>query len=266
MEKTVRLNDGHTMPMVGFGTYQMPRRITQLCVEQALEIGYRHIDTAQCYGNEHEVGLAVKASGLKREEVFVTTKLWGGHGYADTMRSIEGSLREIGLNYIDLFLIHEPSGDYIAQYKAMEDAQQMGLLHSIGVANFMEENYLRLVDDCRVVPAVNQIETHVYRQQAKMHRLLAEHGTWHESWSPLACGQNGFFHDPILKRIAEAHGKSIAQIGLRWLLQQGIDVIPKSIHRERMKENIDIFDFELSKAEIQDIEKLDTDRSQFGWW
>ena len=165
VENFVRLNDGHTMPMVGFGTYQMARRITQQCVEQALETGYRHIDTAQCYGNEHEVGLAVKASGLKREDVYVTTKLWGAHGYGDTMRSIENSLRAIGLDYIDLFLIHEPSGDFISQYQAMEDARQMGLLRSIGVANFMEDNYLRLVGSCRVVPAVNQIETHVYRQQ-----------------------------------------------------------------------------------------------------
>ena len=266
MERIVRLNDGRTMPMVGFGTYQMPRRITQQCVELALDTGYRHIDTAQCYGNEHEVGLAVKASGLKREDVFVTTKLWGAHGYGDTMRSIENSLRAIGLDYIDLFLIHEPSGDFISQYQAMEDARQMGLLRSIGVANFMEENYLRLVGSCRVVPAVNQIETHVYRQQTKMHRLLAEHGTWHESWSPLACGQNGFFQDPTLKKIADVHGKSIAQVGLRWLLQQGIDVIPKTTHLERMQENLDIFDFELTAEDMQDIKTLDTGRSQFAWW
>jgi diketogulonate reductase-like aldo/keto reductase len=182
------------------------------------------------------------------------------------MRSIENSLRAIDLDYIDLFLIHEPSGDFISQYQAMEDARQMGLLRSIGVANFMEDNYLRLVGSCRVVPAVNQIETHVYRQQMRMHRLLTEHGTWHESWSPLACGQNGFFHDPVLMRIAETHGKSIAQIGLRWLLQQGVDVIPKTTHRERMQENLDIFDFELTTEEMLDIKTLDTGRSQFGWW
>ena len=181
MEKYIRLNDRHVMPMIGFGTYQMPCRITQHCVEQALVIGYRHIDTAQCYGNEHEVGLAVKASGLKREDVFVTTKLWGAHGYCDTMRSIENSLREIGLEYIDLFLIHEPSGDFISQYQAMEDAQKMGLLRSIGIANFLDDNYLRLANKCTVIPAVHQIETHVYRQQSTMHKLLQEYGTWHES-------------------------------------------------------------------------------------
>ena len=266
MDKIIKLNDGHTMPMIGFGTYQMPQRITQQCVERALEIGYRHIDTAQCYGNEHEVGLAVRASGLKREEVFVTTKLWGGHGYNDTLRSIESSVREIGLDYIDLFLIHEPSGDYISQYRAMEDAQKEGLLRSIGVANFMEDNYLRLIGNCKVIPAVNQIETHVYRQQAKMHQLLLEHGTWHESWSPLACGKNGFFRDPLLRQIADAHGKSVAQVGLRWLLQCAVDVIPKSTHKERMQENFDIFDFALTEDEMQAIKTLDTGRSQFGWW
>lgn len=252
--------------MVGFGTYQMPRRLTQQCVEQALEAGYRHIDTAQCYGNEHEVGLAVKASGLKREEVFVTTKLWGARGYGDTMRSIENSLRELNLDYIDLFLIHEPSGDFISQYQAMEDAREMGLLRSVGVANFMEENYLKLIGNCKVIPAVNQIETHVYRQQSKMHRLLTEHGTHHESWSPLVCGQNAFFRDPLLKQIADAHGKTIAQTALRWLLQQGIDVIPKTIHRERMHENLDLFDFELTDSEMQSVKTLDTGCSQFGWW
>jgi diketogulonate reductase-like aldo/keto reductase len=262
----VRLNDGYVMPMIGFGTYQMPRRITQQCVEQALEFGYRHIDTAQCYGNEHEVGLAVKASGLPRREVFVTTKLWSARGYGDTMRSIENSLREIGLEYIDLFLIHEPSGDFISQYQAMEDAQKMGLLRSIGVANFLEDNYQKLIGNCKVIPAVNQIETHVYRQQSAMHKLLQEHGTWHESWSPLACGQNGFFRDPVLKQIADSHGKSIAQIGLRWLLQCGIDVIPKTTHKERMQENFDLFDFELSDDDMQTISTLDTGRSLFGWW
>ena len=266
MEKSIRLNDGQTMPMVGFGTYQMPRRLTQQCVEQALEVGYRHIDTAQCYGNEHEVGLAVKASGLKREEVFVTTKLWGAHGYSDTMRSIENSLREINLDYIDLFLIHEPSGDFISQYQAMEDAREMGLLRSVGVANFMEENYLKLIGNCKVIPSVNQIETHVYRQQSKMHRLLTEHGTHHESWSPLVCGQDAFFRDPLLKQIADAHVKTIAQTALRWLFQQGIDVIPKTIHRERMHENLDLFDFELTDSEMQSVKTLDTGRSQFGWW
>ena len=266
MEKFVKLNDSHVMPMIGFGTYQMPKRITQRCVEDALQLGYRHIDTAQCYGNEHEVGLAVKASGLRREEVFVTTKLWGGRSYGDTMRSIEQSVREIGLAYIDLFLIHEPSGDFISQYQAMEDCQRTGLLKSIGVANFLEDNYTKLINGCKVIPAVNQIETHVYRQQRKMHELLTAHGTWHESWSPLACGQNGFFHDPVLKQIGEKYGRTIAQIGLRFLLQQDIDVIPKSTHKERMQENLDIIDFELTDEDMQQIRTLDTGRSQFGWW
>lgn len=260
------LNDGHVMPALGFGTYQMPRRITQQCVEDALELGYRHIDTAQCYGNEHEVGLAVKASGLRREDVFVTIKLWGGRDYGDTMRLIEGSVRALGLDYIDLFLIHEPSGDFVAQYQAMEDCRKTGLLRSIGVSNFLEDNYLKLLRTCKVVPAVDQIETHIYRQQGAMHKLLTEHGTVHEAWSPLACGQNRFFSDPLLRRIGEAHGKSNAQVGLRFLLQKDVVVIPKSTHRERMRENMDTFDFDLSTGEMAQIAALDTGRSQFGWW
>ena len=262
----VKLNDGHVMPVVGFGTYQMPKRLTQRCAEEAFELGYRHIDTAQCYGNEREVGLALKASGLRREDVFVTTKLWGGRSYGDTMRLIEGSLRELELDYIDLFLIHEPSGDFVTQYQAMEDCQQAGLLRSIGVSNFLEGNYRRLLSACKVIPAVDQIETHVYRQQGSMHRILAEYGTIHEAWSPLACGQNGFFSDPVLSGIGKVHGKSNAQVGLRFLRQQGMVVIPKSTHRERMRENLAIDDFELSADEMRQIRSLDTGRSQFDWW
>ncbi len=202
----VTFNNGVKMPMIGFGTYQMPSRITERCVSDALKIGYRHIDTAQCYGNEREVGCAVKNSGLKREDIFVTTKLWGGRGYRDTLSSIENSLKALNIGYIDLLLIHEPTGDFNEIYRAMEEKYNEGSLRAIGVANFLEENFSRLMQTAKVIPAVNQIETHVFRQQKKMHQLLKRYGTIHESWSPLACGKNNIF------------------------TQQNIPVIPKSVH------------------------------------
>lgn len=266
MEDRIILNNGVKMPAIGFGTYQMPIRITERCVCEALSVGYRHIDTAQCYGNEHEVGLAVKKSGIAREEIFVVTKLWGGHGYSDTLASIENSLRKLDLGYIDLLLIHEPTGDYREIYRAMETAYQEGKLRAIGVANFLEENFQRLMETAKVVPAVNQIETHVFRQQETMGKLLKGYGTIHESWSPLAAGQNGIFQNLILKDIAQKHGKTIAQVALRFLYQQGIPVIPKSTHIERMRENLAIADFSLTDEDMAEIRKLEQGKSLFGWW
>ena len=262
----VTFNNGVKMPMIGFGTYQMPSRITERCVSDALKIGYRHIDTAQCYGNEHEVGMAVKNSGLRREEIFVTTKLWGGRGYSDTLRSIENSLRTLDTGYIDLLLIHEPTGDFNEIYRAMETKYHEGSLRAIGVANFLEENFSRLMETAKVIPAVNQIETHVFRQQKNMHRILKKFGTVHESWSPLACGKNNIFKNSTLKNIADAHGKSVAQVALRFLIQQNIPVIPKSTHIERMQENIAVTDFELSNSEMDTIISLDMGKSLFLWW
>ncbi|MCM1483289.1 MAG: aldo/keto reductase [Muribaculaceae bacterium] len=266
MEKYIELNNGVKMPMVGFGVYQIPAALTERCVLDALSAGYRHIDTAQCYGNERAVGMAVKKSELDREDIFLTTKIWGSSGYRDTEQSISESLRLLQTDYIDLFLIHEPSGDFVEIYRAMEDAYKGGKLHAIGVANFLEDNYLRLIANCEIIPAVDQLETHVFRQQRDMQSLLREHGTLLTSWSPLACGQNNIFRNPVLMKIAEAHGKTVAQVALRWLVQRGIPVIPKSTHRERIRENFEILDFTLTDAEMSEIVTLDRGRSLFNWW
>lgn len=254
------------MPRIGYGVYQIPSSMAEQCVTDAIKVGYRSIDTAQCYGNEAAVGRAVKKSGISRNEFFVTTKLWGGRGYKDTVSSIDHSLKELNMDYIDLLLIHEPTGDFQEIYRAMEDAYEDGKLKAIGVANFLEKNYLKLLETAKVVPAVDQIETHVFRQQKEMGKLLAQHGTAHESWSPLACGQNGFFRNPTLREMGNKYNKSNAQIGLRFLYQQGIILIPKSTHLERMKQNLDILDFELTKEDMEVLASLDMDRSLFGWW
>ena len=266
MEEAVLLNNGVKMPFIGFGTYQMPPNITERCVSDALKVGYRHIDTAQCYGNEHEVGLAVKKSGLKRENVFVTTKLWGCRGYRDAMSSIEESLQLLDLGHIDLLLIHEPTGDYQEIYRAMEESYHEGKLKAIGVANFLEDNFKHLMKTAKVMPAVDQIETHVFRQQGSMGKLLQKCGTIHQSWSPLAAGRNNIFQNHVLMRIAEAHGRTVAQIALRFLYQRGIPIIPKSTHIERMKENLTISDFSLTDEEMATIGNLDMGKSLFGWW
>lgn len=262
----MKLNNGVEMPRIGYGVYQIPPSITERCVRDALSVGYRSVDTAQCYGNERAVGAAVRASGLPRSEVFVTTKLWGGRGYRDTVSSIDASLKALNLDYIDLLLIHEPTGDFHEIYRAMEDAYRAGKLRAIGVANFLSDHFNSLLETADIVPAVNQVETHVFRQQKKLRKVLDEHGTIHESWSPLACGRNGFFRNPVLKEIGERYGKSVAQIGLRFLYQQDIVIIPKSAHIDRVKENLDILDFELTADEMKALYALDLDRSQFGWW
>lgn len=262
----ITLNNGLAMPLIGFGTYQMPARVTERCVLEALAIGYRHVDTAQCYYNEREVGVAVRRSGLPREKIFVTTKLWGGCGYRDTLTSIENSLRALNIGYIDLLLIHEPTGDLNEIYRAMETKYREGSLRAIGVANFLETNFNRLMETAQIVPAVNQIETHVFRQQQNMNRLMKKFGTVHESWSPLACGRNNIFSNSTLKEISKAHGKTVAQVALRFLYQRGIPIIPKSTHLERMRENFSVTDFELTAEEMSVIRRLDEGKSLFAWW
>ena len=261
----IKLNNGIELPMIGFGTYQIPASKTARCVADALSVGYRLIDTAQCYGNESEVGEAVRASCIPREEIFITTKLWGTRGFNDTVVSIDKSLKRLD-TYIDLLLLHEPTGNYHEIYRAMENALEEGKVRSIGVANFIGKTFIGLADNCDVVPAVNQIETHVFRQQDSMKKLLDNYGTMLQSWSPLACGQNGIFQNSVLKQIADKHDKTIAQVSLRWLIQRGIPIIPKSTHKERMEENIQIFDFVLSEEEMKIISTLDLDRSMFNWW
>ena len=265
MKEKITLNNGNGMPMIGFGVYQIPASITEKCVNEALETGYKLIDSAQCYGNETEVGRAVKNSGMKREDLFITTKIWGTRRYNDTIHSIQKSLDRLD-TYIDLLLIHEPSGDYKEIYVALEDSLSTGNVKSIGVANFLDDTFIDLVNNCRIIPAVDQIETHVFRQQVPMQKMLEEYGTVLQSWSPLACARRNIFENPVLKSIAEKHSKTVAQIALRWLIQRGIPIIPKSTHKERMEENIRIFDFELTKEEMENINKLEKGKSLFNWW
>ncbi len=264
--ETVTLNNGVEMPILGYGTYQTPPRITQRCVSDALEAGYRSIDTAQCYGNEREVGLACRSSGIPRSDLFLTTKLWGCRGYEDTLRSIDGSLRRMGMDYLDLLLIHEPTGEVHEIYRAMETALREGKLRAIGVSNFLEDRYLDLLRHCKVVPAVNQVETHVFRQQETLRELERRNGTRHESWSPLACGQNGIFRNPILTEIAHRHAVSPAQVALRFLTQQGIIAIPKSTHPDRMRENLASLEFDLTAEDLAEIRRLEVGQSLFHWW
>lgn len=262
----ITLNNGVKMPQMGYGVYQIPAAITEQCVSDALNIGYRSIDTAQCYDNERAVGAAIRKSGLRRNEVFITTKLWGCRDYKGAQLSINESLKQLNWDYIDLLLIHEPTGNIPEIYRAMEDALKTGKLRAIGVANFLEDTFGELVKQATIVPAVNQVEMHVFRQQISLRKLMQQYGTQPESWAPLAEGKNGFFINPTLAEIGKAHGKTIAQIGLRFLYQQGIVIIPKSVHKERMIENRNISDFSLTDEEMNRIRTLDRGKSLFGWW
>lgn len=203
----VTLNNGIKMPKIGYGVYQVPPIITEKCVKDALSVGYRLIDTAQCYGNEQAVGKAIRKSGIPRNEIFITTKLWGCLGYKDTLQSIENSLKKLDSDYIDLLLIHEPTGDVHEIYRAMEKLYKEGYLSSIGVSNFLSNQYLDLIKNCSVIPAVNQVETHVFRQQKKLRSTMKEYGTQAEAWSPLASGKNGIFKNKVLNEIAKNHKK-----------------------------------------------------------
>lgn len=261
---SVRMRGGAELPMLGFGTYQIPPRVAQSCVEQALSLGYRAIDTAQCYGNEAQVGYAIKASGLSRQEVFVTTKTWTD-GYRSTKAGIELSASLLG-GYIDLLLVHEPTSDIEGTWRALEEAHDAGIARTIGVSNFLEDSLGRLLRTARVFPEVDQVETHVLRQQRALQSALAESDIVLQSWSPLVCGRAGILQNPLLAQIARNHGKTPAQVALRWLVQRGIPLNVKSVHPDRMAENLNIFDFQLSQAEMESVEQLDTNCSQFGWW
>lgn len=266
MNNYIVLNNDVKMPRIGYGVYQIPSSSTRQCVTDAIAAGYRSVDTAQCYGNEAAVGEAVRASGIDRKEFFITTKLWGGYAYNDTLQSIEKSLKRLDLDYIDLLLIHEPSGDFIEIYRAMEEYYKQGKLKAIGLANFLGDNFIRLVENVEIIPQINQVETHVFRQQAEFREILREYNVQIESWSPLACGKNKFFNNEVLSKIASKYNKTIAQIGLRFLYQQDIIIIPKSTHKERMIENMDILDFCLDSDDMAEIRLLDLGRSMFNWW
>jgi 2,5-diketo-D-gluconate reductase A len=260
----VTLDNGVQMPILGFGVYQIPPEQTEQAVTDALAAGYRHIDTAAAYVNEEAVGRAIKASGIPREELFVTTKLWVQDAGQDaTKRAVETSLGNLGLDHLDLYLIHQPFGDYYGAWRAMQDLNRQGVLKAIGVSNFYPDRLVDLIDHNEVTPAVNQIETHPFFQRADYQKLMAERGVQIESWGPFAEGRNNLFTDPTLSGIGAAHGKSVAQVVLRWLIQRGVVVIPKSVRADRMRENIDVFGFTLTDDEMARIAALDTGTSLF---
>jgi 2,5-diketo-D-gluconate reductase A len=260
----VRLNNGVEMPILGFGVYQIPPEQTERAVSDALEAGYRHLDTAAAYGNEEAVGRAIKNSGIPRDQLFVTTKLWvQDPGEANATRAFHSSLQRLALDHLDLYLIHQPLGDYYSFWRAMQELYLRGLTRAIGVSNFYPDRLIDLLEHNEVAPAVNQIETHPYFQRAADQELMRGRGVQIESWGPFAEGRNGLFADPTLTGIGDAHGKSVAQVVLRWLIQHQIVVIPKSVRRERMAENIDVFDFELTEDQMGRIGAMDTGASLF---
>jgi 2,5-diketo-D-gluconate reductase A len=262
--QTVTLNNGVQVPVLGFGVYQIPPEETEQAVTDALATGYRHIDTAAAYGNEEAVGRAIENSGIPRGELFVTTKLWvQDSGEDNTKRAFDRSLQRLGLDYVDLYLIHQPLGDYYSEWRAMQDLYGQGRTKAIGVANFYSDRLIDLIDHNEVTPAVDQIETHPFFQRRADQALMRERGVQIESWGPFAEGRNNLFSDPVLSEIGGAHGKSVAQVVLRWLIQRNVVVIPKSVRRDRMAENFDVFDFELTGEEMTRIAGMDTGASLF---
>ena len=257
------LSNGIKMPMVGFGVFQVDdQKVCEQAVLDAIEVGYRSIDTAATYLNEEAVGRAVAASGVKREDLFITTKLWvQDHGYDNTKRAFEKSLRKLGLDYLDMYLIHKPYGDYYGSWRAMEDLYKEGLIKAIGVTSFPSERLLDLFLHNEIKPMINQIETNVWFQRKEEEAFLKKEGIAHEAWAPFAEGNNDVFNAPVLKEIAKKYGKSTGQIMIRWLLQRDVIVIPKSVKKERMKQNIDVFDFELAAEDMERIAGMDTEKS-----
>ncbi len=262
--ETIKLNNGVEMPIIGYGVYQVDPTECERCVSDALKVGYRMVDTAQAYHNEEGVGAAVKKSGIAREDIFLVSKIWiSNYGYEKAKASIEESLRKLGTDYIDLMLLHQPFCDRYGAYRALEEAYKEGKLRAIGVSNFYPDHFIDLAENVEIVPAINQIETHVFDQQIEPQKIMTEYGTRTMSWGPLAEGRNNFFTNPLLEEIGKKYGKSVAQVALRWLTQRGIVIIPKSVHIERMEQNLDIFDFTLSDEDMAAIATLDTGKSLF---
>ncbi|MFB0629731.1 aldo/keto reductase [Streptomyces sp. AB3(2024)] len=260
----VTLNNGVEMPVLGFGVYRIPPEETERAVGQALAAGYRSLDTAAAYGNEEAVGRAIRSSGVPRDELFVTTKLWISDAGEDRAgRAFHTSLRKLGLDHVDLYLIHQPYGDVYGSWRAMQNLQREGLVRAIGVSNFHSDRLLDLMDHNEVTPAVNQVETHPFHQRTGDQELMAGRGVQIESWGPFAEGRGNLFTHPVLARIATAHGRSVAQVVLRWLVQRQVVVIPKSVRPERMAENLDVFGFALTDEEMAAIAALDTGASVF---
>ena len=260
--KEVRLNNGVVMPTVGFGVYQIPENETERVVIDAIEAGYRMFDTASAYFNEEQVGNAVRRSGIRREEFFITTKLWvQDYEYDEALRAFDLSMKKLGLDYLDLYLMHKPYGNYYAAWRAMERLYREGRIRAIGVTSFSSERLQDLFLHNEVKPAVNQLETHPFFQQQAANTFLQQEGIQHEAWAPFAEGQNDIFNHPVLRTIAGRHGKGVGAVILRWLNQRNIVVIPKSVHRERIIENFNIFDFTLSDEEMVAIAALETGKS-----
>jgi 2,5-diketo-D-gluconate reductase A len=260
--QTVTLNNGVEMPVLGFGVFRIPAEQTEQVVADALAAGYRLIDTAAAYANEEAVGRAIKSSGIAREELFITTKLWVQHtGKEDTTKAFERSLQLLGLDYLDLYLIHQPYGDYYGSWRAMQDLYRSGRVRAIGVSNFYPDRLVDLIEHNDVVPAVNQIETHPFFQRGDYQQLMQDRGVQIESWGPFADGRNNIFTNPTLTPIAEDYGKTVAQVILRWLIQRKVVAIPKSVRPERMAENLKIFEFQLTDDQMAAIATLDTGAS-----
>jgi diketogulonate reductase-like aldo/keto reductase len=260
----VTLNNGVKMPQLGYGVYQVAPEEAERCVLDAISVGYRSIDTAQAYANEEGVGNAIEKCGVPREELFITTKIWiTNAGYEKAKASIEESLKKLKTDYIDLLLIHQPFNDYYGTYRAMEEAYKAGKVKAIGVSNFYPDRFIDIANFCEIVPAVNQVETHVFQQQKIAKDVMKKYGTQIESWGPFAEGKNDYFNNPVLKEIGEKYGKSVAQTALRFLIQSGVVVIPKSYVRKRMEENFNVFDFKLTDEDMKKIEALDGGESLF---
>lgn len=261
----VKLNNGVEMPVLGFGVFQVADpAVCEQAVLDAIEVGYRSIDTAQAYGNEAAVGNAIKKSGVPREELFITTKVWiSNAGYEKAKASILESLKALQLDYIDLMLIHQPFNDYYGTYRAMEEFYMEGKLRAIGVSNFYPDRFIDISQFAKIQPAINQVETHVFNQQVVAKEYMKKYGTQIEAWAPFAEGKNDYFNNPILKEVGAKYGKSVGQTALRFLIQSGVIVIPKTTHKERMIENINVFDYELSDEDMKKIEALDTKESLF---
>lgn len=263
----VKLNNGLQMPILGFGTNTLNGEVAERCVADAITVGYRLIDTAHIYGNEEAVGAGIKKSGLNREELFVTSKLWvDDAGYETTKKAYQTTLTKLGLEYLNLYLIHRPRGDVKGSWKAMEELYEAGKIRAIGISNFDPEQLAELMTYAKVKPVINQIETHVFLQEHNSYDALKKSVVQMEAWSPFAAGRNGIFSNPVLAVIGKKHNKSIAQVCLRWHFQRGVVAIPRSSKKEHMIENLIIFDFELDNSDMQTIATLDLNKTQFPEW
>lgn len=260
----IKLSNGVLMPQMGYGVYQIEPEDCERCVMDAISVGYRMIDTAQAYLNEEAVGKAWKKSGVRREDLFLVNKVWhSNYGEGQTMKSIDESLRKLQTDYIDLMLLHQPFCDRYGAYRDLEKAYKAGKVRAIGVSNFFPDHLVDLAANMEIAPMVNQVETHVFDQQCEARKYMDEIGTHIMSWAPLAEGQNNLFSDPVLTKIGEKYGKTAAQVALRWLLQSDVIIIPKTVHKSRMEENLNLFDFTLDADDMEAIALLDTGHSLF---